>query len=547
MFLRIVEARNKDGSKRVYLRIVQNIRLKGKKNPQQVVLANLGRIDNLDSRKRATLEKLASGLIELARTGRLPGKGKRIGLYDFFEVRKLSLRYYWGFVDLCDGIWKRLGLSRACERISKGKGISFCFERVIFAIVVARLYRRFSELSVYGWLGRVYDGYGFAGIQLHHLYRGLSMLGENWRYIEDILRWQVLDLFHQKVEVLFLDTTSIIYWGEGDGELTQYGYSRQRRGDKKQLVIGVALTNGLPVSIEVEPGNTSDAEVMGKMIDVFRHRFDLRDICIVSDSGMVSLDVVESYHDKGWQYLVRARSSEKEVRRKVKQAREEPDKWERIEDGVWGLSFEVELAEGKLENLIVIRNENEERHDQEVRKRIVDRLKDLEGKDVKDLVKNRGYKRYLAKGNRIQVDWKHVEQSALWDGIWVVRTNRKFIHLKEAYERYKELWQVEQTFKDIKNLFKISPVYHTNTHRIKGHIYACFLSMLIGFVLRRHAKQMNLDLKYEDMMDDLRELRMEWIVVKGKKLLVRDELFEWQIKLFREFNVSLPPSVIKVE
>jgi transposase len=545
MFVRLDKARNKDGTVREYLQIVESRRVKGKKYPQQRRLLNLARIDGMDEKRRQMLFNLARGILTaLGEEITYPGNGS-IGEV-IPTIQKSGHKLFWGLIELCWGIWKSLGLDGACQKIGEQRRIRFSLERVLFAIVISRLYGRISEFSVHRWLKKAYPGYDLTGIELHHLYRGLTILGESWRQIEDRLRYRVLDLFHQKAEVLFLDTTSIIYWGEGNDELIRHGHSREKRGDKKQVVIGVALVNGLPIGIEVEPGNTSDIKVMRHMVERFQSRVDLWEVCIVSDSGMVSLDEINKYHRHRWQYLVRARVSEKVVKEKVKKARDEEGKWEVISDGLWGRRFKVPLGESREEHLIVVRNEIQEDYDRQVRETILKKLRDKQGRDVKELIKNRGYNRYLASGNVIRVDETKVEKAAMWDGIWVVRTNRQFHSLQEVVERYKELWQVEKVFRDIKNLFDVSPIYHSDAVRIEGHIYACFLSLLLGFTIQRMAKGMQIALPYEEMMEELRSLHLEWIQVGKRKLLIRDELSQWQKNLFKRFKITLPPSILEV-
>jgi len=92
---------------------------------------------------------------------------------------------------------------------------------------------------------------------------------------------------------------------------------------------------------------------------------------------------------------------------------------------------------------------------------------------------------------------------------------------------------------------EIRPVYHQDEKRIKGHIYACFLSLLVGFIINKKVKKTGINLPYEDIIEELKDLRVEWIQVnEKKKFLVRDELNDWQKELFKSFNVKIPPSIL---
>jgi transposase len=536
MYTRIYRAKNKNGGIREYLQIVECKRVSGKKYPMQRLLLNVARVDGMDREAEAELFNLANGILRVL--------GKEIkDIEEVCGVRKLPDKRYWGLLDLSYGVWKQLGLDRVFQSISEDREIRYFLEPVIFGIVVGRLYGRISELSISRWLGKVYsEFFNFKEIQLHHLYRGLDLLCEHWEGIERGLKGRVLNLFNQVPEIMFIDTTTLIYWGNGDKGLTKRGYSKEKRADKKQLVIGIALIDGLPIGIEVAPGNTADVDVMRVMIKKFKERFNFEEVCIVADSGMVRLKDIEDFARKKWKYLVRARKSEKEVRDKVLN---DEGFWEEIEDGVFAKMIEVER---RKEWLIAIKSKVAEEYDRKERELILKKLKEKEGRDIKELIPNKGYKKYLSSGSPIKIDKKKIEESRFWDGVWVIRTNKKFAFSKEAIERYKELWRIERIFRDLKDLLEISPVYHQDEKRIKGHVYACFLSLLVGFMLNRKVKEMGISLPYEDMMEELKDLRVEWIEVhKKKKFLVRDELNNWQRQLFKSFNVKIPPSVLETE
>ncbi len=537
MYTRIYRTKNKDGSVREYLQIVETRRVPEKSYPVQRLLLNVARIDHLGEKGKEQLFNLARGILKVL--------GKEIGdIEEITDVKKTGDKFWWGFLAILSGVWKLLKLDSIIKGLSDGKKIQFPIEKVIFAIVAGRLYGKVSERGIYHWLEKVYKGFGLDKIEMQWLYRGLDILAERWDEVEGRLKGRVLDLFHQEANILFIDTTSLVYWGKGDGRFTKRGYSKQRRGDKNQVVIGVALVNGLPIGIEIEPGNTSDVEVMRKMIGRFKERFNFKKVCIVADAGMVKIKDTESYRERDWKYLVRAKASEKVVKEKVKEARETAD-WEKVDDGLWAKRFEVKFSDGKKEWLIVVKDEAEERYDRESRASIIKRLREKEGKDMKELLSNKGYKKYVATGSEIKINEEKMKESEIWDGIWVIRTNEEFEDIKVAIERYKDLWMVEKVFKDLKNILSISPIGHWKESRIKGHIYACFLSLVAAFIIRKEVKDIGVSLPFEDVIEALKDLRVEWILVNKKKFLVRDELNDWQKGLFKRVKVQIPPSVLE--
>jgi len=223
MYVRIYKARNKDGSLREYLQIVETKRVEGKPYPQQRLLLNLARIDGKDEKTRRMLIKLAHGILKVVGEEVPEVEGQ-------VNIKKTGEKYYWALFALIERIWQELGLSKLLSRLSQQLRIQYSLNEVLLAIVAARFYGKVSELSVIRWLPRLYPGFGLQGVKLQHLYRGLEILSKNWFEVEGNLRWKVLNLFSQRVRLIFLDTTSIIYWGEGDGEYACRGYSKQKRG-----------------------------------------------------------------------------------------------------------------------------------------------------------------------------------------------------------------------------------------------------------------------------------------------------------------------------
>lgn len=537
MYTKIHKVKRKDGSYRKYLQIVETKRVEDRDYPVQKLLLNVCRIDGMDDKRRKMLFNLANGILRVL--------GREVeDIEEVSGIRKTGEKWCWGLVDLVSALWKQLGVKDVLEEIRRDREIEYSLSKVILLIVLGRLWGKLSERKVYRWRDKVWEEFGFGEIELHHLYRGLDLLSANWDKVEARLKGKVMDLFHLKADVMFLDTTTLIYWGEGNTELTKRGYSKQKRGDKKQVVIGVALIDGMPVGVEVAPGNMGDLEVMERMLEKFKERFNLREICLVSDAGMVKLNNLKKYRKKKWKYLVGAKKTEKVVKEKVREFSTNRSLWKKINDDRVARSFRISLEKEREEDLIIVRNEKQARRDRKKRESILQRLKEKEGKDVKELVKNKGYKKYLRAGKKIEIDTNRAKEEEIWDGIWYIRTNKEFKTLKKAIHKYTELETIERTFKDLKNLIKVPPIYHWNQERIKGHIYACFLALLVMFSIRREIKEMEIPLQWDEIMDELKDLKVEWLKIKEKDFLLRDALTDWQTSLFKSHKVNIPASVL---
>jgi len=126
------------------------------------------------------------------------------------------------------------------------------------------------------------------------------------------------DLF-SSLQLVFFDTTSIYFEGEGGQSLGRRGHSKDHRPDLKQMVVGMVLDQeGRPISCELWPGNTSDVTTLVPVAKRLRTRFDIGRVCLIADRGMIQAKTLQALEAEGWDYIVGARMrSQKEVRDEV--------------------------------------------------------------------------------------------------------------------------------------------------------------------------------------------------------------------------------------
>lgn len=154
-----------------------------------------------------------------------------------------------------------------------------------------------SKRAVNEWVSEIYRP-SFSALELHHFYRALDFLIAHKEIIE--LFEQVKHLFNLELDLVFWDTTSTCFEGNGPEGLAEYGYSKDHRPDRVQLLIGVLMTKeGIPVAHQVFPGNTADIDTFKAVIADTRSRFCLRRVIFVGDRGMVSLSLLDELDHDG--------------------------------------------------------------------------------------------------------------------------------------------------------------------------------------------------------------------------------------------------------
>jgi Transposase DDE domain len=445
-----------------YLQIAHSVR-EGKKVRQQVI-ATLGRLDLLQ----------ASGQLD-----RLMRSGVRhcqsfavLDAHAAGETQPVAVRGIGP--DLVFGrLWQESGIPEALGALLKGRRFEFNLEGAIYLTVLHRLFASGSDRAAERWR-EAYLLPGTEGLELHHLYRAMAFLGEPLAaegqssngpvrctkdLLEELLFERRRDLFTE-VELVFFDTTSLYFEGQGGESVGQRGHNKDHRPDLPQMVVGLALdVQGNPICCELWPGNTADVTTLVPVMERMRRRFGLREITVVADRGMVSQATLAAFeaHEPPVGYIVGLRMRrQKEVTTEVLGHR-----------GRWFESVPertnpkdpapLKLKEVWVEDrrYVVCLNEEERRKDAHDREAIVAHLRQQLRRGDKSLVGNKGYRRYLkVEGeDHFQIDEAQVKAEAHYDGLWVLRTNTVYDAETVAHV-YKTLWTVEQSFRTAKSILE---------------------------------------------------------------------------------------------
>lgn len=532
-----------------YLQIVENHR-DGQRTRQHVI-ATLGRMDHLQAKGEVenlvrSLSRFSENvLLVLSDRGNAQASAKRIGPVLIFER-----------------LWKELGIAETLGHLLQGRKFGFRVERAIFLTVLHRLLISGSDRFCEKWR-QDYLIEGVEKLGLHNLYRAMGFLGEELAdqrgrtpfaprcrkdLVEEDLFLKRRDLF-TSLDLVFFDTTSIYFEGEGGATLGEKGHSRDHRSDLNQMVVGAVLDNaGNPLCCEMWPGSTADGKALIPVIDRVRERFHPGQFCVVADRGMISAETMEELERRDISYILGARM------RRVKEIREE----------VLGRGgrFQEVRPEGKSaqdpsplmvkevwvedRRYIVCLNPREARKEAQDRQAIVKALKEQLQRDPKSIIRNRGYRRYL-KIDRdfIGIDPKKIEEDARFDGKWVLKTNLDLPSDTVAL-KYKELWQVEQVFRDMKSILETRPIYHHMDETIRGHVFCSFLALVLRKELDRRLEKAGHRFEWADIKQDLKSLQEISVEENGRRLIIRTECRGSCGKVFQAVGVAIPPTIREV-
>lgn len=135
----------------------------------------------------------------------------------------------------------KLGLAAIIKNLLEKTEITSPLDEAIYAMVLNRISDPLSKRAVNEWINEIYRP-AFKELELHHFYRALDFLILHKETIELELFEQTKNLFNLELDLVFWDTTSTYFTGNGPEGLAEYGYSKDHRSDRVQIIVGVLMT-----------------------------------------------------------------------------------------------------------------------------------------------------------------------------------------------------------------------------------------------------------------------------------------------------------------
>ncbi|MFZ5499742.1 MAG: IS1634 family transposase [Pseudomonadota bacterium] len=520
MYVRTKTFANKDGSQRTYLQIVESVREEGK--VRQKVIANLGRIEDLQDKE---IDCLITSLAKFSRKRWIQAEAANLLVQSAKE---------WGLELVFGHLWEKLGLARIIANLLEQTEISSPLGEAVRAMVLNRISDPRSKRAVHEWLDEVYRP-AFATLELHHFYRALDFLAGHKENIENALFAETRNLFNLELDMVFWDTTSTYFEGEGP-EMARYGYSKDHRPDRVQIIVGVLMTReGMPVAHQVFPGNTADIETFKAAINDARRRFNLRRVIFVADRGMVSPALLDELDRQRIEYIVGVKMRRAGA---VAEVLATGGRYKVVRD-----NLKVKEVWHAADRYIVCYNPVEAEHDRQAREEMVQKLKAKLKAGIKPLIGNKGYRCFLKlNGAKAEIDRQALEREARYDGKYVLRTNAD-LDTDAAALAYKDLWRVERAFRELKSTLDLRPIYHWKDRRVHGHVMVCFLALVLESALQQSLKPAGAQVEYQYLIRDLKKLKAVELTLDGQTYLCRTEMPGRAYEAFRALGIRPPQHV----
>jgi len=394
-------------------------------------------------------------------------KPLRVNLKKLREEQRVIV----GIHEVYGALYKELGLDRILP-VSRYRSSHW----VLFHTVMARIANPQSKRESCRFLE---EDFGIR-ISLEKIYRMMDRLDS--KRIDQIKRLAgqaAQKVFKEPFKVLFFDCTTLYFESIIEDELRQKGYSKDAKFKESQVCLAVVVTQeGFPVSYEVFPGAVFEGHTLNPVIKEMKSKYNLERAIYVADRGMLSEDNLKVLEDEGLYYIVGAKL--KKLPKAKQEILRDKSKFTIVnkQEG-----FKMQSLEHNKRRVVCCYSHKRAEKDFRDRQQAIDNLvkKLSKSQDVKSLLNNYGYKKYLrvtGKRQELSVNEDQVKEDQKWDGLFGVITNLKDMDDLEIISQYKGLWQVEETFRIAKHDLKIRPIFHWTSDRIKAHIAISFMCLV---------------------------------------------------------------------
>lgn len=475
-----------------------------------------------------------------------------------------------GYLFLQD-LYYKLGLNNICEEISAKYQFKFDLNDILSKLIYSRILFPASKLKTLELSKSYLEQPKF---DYQHIERALPILCKENDFIQAELYKNCNKYSPRNNRILYYDCTNFFFEIEQEDDLRKYGKSKENRPNPI-VQMGLFMDgDGIPLSYEINPGNTNEQITLKPLEQKIIKDFELAEIVVCTDAGLASkanrkfndtnsrkfittqsikqlkdflkeeaLDLTKGWHLPGSNkdYNIEKLRTDEKLIEEYKDKTFYKERW---------------IKEDDLEQrLIVTYSVKYQEYQKNIRNNQVERAKKLIEKNPKKIVKAKQNdpKRFIetinatpngeaATETHYSINQNIIDEEAKYDGLYAVCTNLED-NVEDIIKVNHRRWEIEESFRIMKSEFSARPVFHSNEEAIKAHFLICFLSLTIYRYLEKKLdnkytvrqildtlKQMNLTIKDDDFIpnyvrtdltDDLHDkfgFRTDYEIIAEKNL-----------------------------
>ncbi len=435
------------------------------------------------------------------------------------------------------------------------------------AIIFQRIVQPESKLALVDWYNLTPLNHFVdlpKSLDLQTLYRSLEILEDNFSIVEKYLYQWALEEFNQDSAELFYDITSSYFEGH-KCIIAEYGYSRDKRRDKEQLIIGLITTaGGFPIKCNIYPGNKPDKTTVVEVVTQMKENYPIEEVVFVGDRGMLTSKNVEEIEKLQQKYVMAIPRAW--TKKYLKGLEIDEKNMTKVKENLYATRLSID----KENQYLLCLNTDKRDEDLSYRNTCINKIKEeldnlnqrigksshIKTKD--EVMKKSGIiskmntaGKYFtietadSKTNKLgfelkyQINQAKLESDQKLDGTFVIQTNKDSYSNEKLIEIYKNLSKVENAFKIIKNDLDIRPMYHWKESRVKGHIYACVISYFLVNAIEYISKEKGLKKSARKILRSLSKINLIDIKLPdGKRKHSITTVDTGNKKILNKFNIK---------
>ncbi|WP_060788504.1 IS1634 family transposase, partial [Geobacillus zalihae] len=359
-----------------------------------------------------------------------------------------------------------------------------------------------------------------------------------------------------EVDLIYFDTTSSYFevdpseTPEGES-LRKQGFSKDKRPDLVQIVIGLAVTReGVPIRAWVWPGNTMDMTVI-KQVKQDLIGWKLGRVISVMDRGFSSEENLRILQQAGGHYIVGEKM--RSGKAAVEEALNRRGRYQQVRENLH--IKEIIVGDGEArQRYVLVYNPSEAERQRKEREKLLESLKEeLEGlrqlpneahhKATCRLRSHPSYGKYLRqlKDGTLRIDKQAVREAEKYDGKYLIRTSDDTLSAEDVALGYKQLVDIEQAFRTLKSTLELRPMYHRLEDRIRAHVLLSWLALLLVRIVEIRTHE-----SWPKVRDECERLMLGHFSSKNGDLYQRTELTAKQALFLAALGLEPPPKILGI-
>lgn len=470
----------------------------------------------------------------------------------------------------------------------------FTFSRWAETLVINRCLEPLSKIKLQEWVANtILPALGspkVLDVNEYDVYRELDYLSQRENELQEFICHQLIETGKFSEDVLFYDITSSYFEGS-KCVLAEFGYSRDHRQDRQQIVLALMITKeGYPFYWQVLAGNTQDITTVENLVTTIKKRFGIKSCTLVFDRGMVSKDNLAFIREKDLWYISALDKDEIKSSDIFELALPEPvspDDWDqvlamrefqRVDDDGLLYCREFNLKEHRyilffdvarfLADFKARKNRLKEAYDWiEAKNKELSQAKKSRNlttleRHVKQMLAKKRLKKLLNveidscvipvtnnKGKERNVDSFCIratvmpiaeQQEQRLDGLTCFITNlsRQSCSAREVVSYYRSKNKVEEAFHEIKSYINLRPIHLTRAQRVKAHVTICILAYFLINDMEQRLRAKGVSISTACAIKELKSCQVSRIEIKGRNMaeLKVTEPTDAQVQLLQAFK-----------